>query len=54
MKLGTAHVVTSFFMYTEILENVSIEKSAFIIGEKHEVQESILVVAAVTNQVQLK
>ena len=43
--------VTSYFMYSEIQGSVLIEKSAFIIGEKPEVPESILVVAAVVNLV---
>lgn len=37
------------FMYSEIQGSALIEKSAFIIGEKPEVPESILVVAAVVN-----
>ena len=43
--------VTSYFMYSEIQGSALIEKSAFIIGEKPEVPESILVVAAVVNLV---
>ena len=43
--------VTSYFMYSEIQGSALIEKSAFIIGEKPEVRESILVVAAVINLV---
>ena len=43
--------VTSFFMYSETQGSALIEKSAFIIGEKPEVPESILVVAAVVNLV---
>ena len=42
--------VTSYFMYSEIQGSALIEKSAFITGEKPEVPESILVVAAVVNQ----
>ena len=41
--------VTSYFMYSEIQGSALIEKSAFIIGEKPEVPESILVVVAVVN-----
>ena len=43
--------VTSYFMYSEIQGSALIEKSAFITGEKPEVPESILVVAAVVNLV---
>ena len=51
LKDETVPAVTSYFMYSEIQGSVLIEKSAFIIGEKPEVPESILVVAAVVNLV---
>ena len=49
LKDEIAPAVTSYFMYSEIQGSALIEKSAFIIGEKPEVPESILVVAAVVN-----
>ena len=51
LKDEIAPAVTSYFMYSEIQGSALIEKSAFIIGEKPEVPESILVVAAVVNLV---
>ena len=47
LKDETVPAVTSYFMYSEIQGSALIEKNAFIIGEKPEVLESILVVAAV-------
>ena len=51
MKEETVLDVINYFMFIEIPENVLTEKSAFIIGEKPAVPESIHVVDAGVNQV---
>jgi len=50
MKDETVPDVTNYFMYFEIQGSALIEKSAFIIGEKPAVPESIHVVDAGVNQ----